>query len=61
MNLPRFKPDAGPEEFEKLLEQARKASDLMKALSHECRLLILCLLPARGSRRSCRCPTTASR
>ncbi|MGE0844810.1 MAG: ArsR/SmtB family transcription factor [Flavobacteriaceae bacterium] len=44
MNLPRFKPDAGPEEFEKLLEQARKASDLMKALSHECRLLILCLL-----------------
>lgn len=31
-------------DFETLLEQARKASDLMKALSHEGRLLILCLL-----------------
>lgn len=27
-----------------LMEQARKASDLMKALSHETRLLILCIL-----------------
>jgi DNA-binding transcriptional ArsR family regulator len=31
-------------DFDALLEQARKASDLMKALSHESRLLILCLL-----------------
>ncbi len=29
---------------EQLLEQARKASDMMKALSHETRLLMLCLL-----------------
>jgi len=27
-----------------LIDQARKASDLMKVLSHESRLLILCLL-----------------
>lgn len=27
-----------------LMEQARKASDLLKALSHESRLLILCVL-----------------
>lgn len=27
-----------------LMEQARKASDLLKALSHEVRLVILCLL-----------------
>lgn len=31
-------------DFDTLLEQARKTSDLMKALSHESRLLILCLL-----------------
>lgn len=29
---------------DQLLEQARKASDLLKALSHETRLLILCIL-----------------
>ena len=44
MSLPKFNPDASPEEFDALMEQARKASDLMKALSHESRLLILCLL-----------------
>ncbi len=44
MNLPKLSADQSPEEFEKLLEQARKASDLLKALSHEGRLLILCLL-----------------
>lgn len=31
-------------EFRVLLDQARKASELLKALSHESRLLILCLL-----------------
>ncbi|EKF17361.1 ArsR/SmtB family transcription factor [Nitratireductor pacificus] len=44
MSLPKLKPDQSPEDFEALLEQARKASDLLKALSHESRLLILCLL-----------------
>ena len=41
--LPKLNP-AEPAEFNTLLEQARKASDLLKALSHESRLLILCLL-----------------
>ena len=44
MALPKLKPDASPEEVEQLFEQARKASELLKALSHETRLLILCLL-----------------
>lgn len=34
---------------EELLKEARKASDLLKALSHETRLVILCLL-AEGER-----------
>lgn len=44
MPLPSIKPDATPEEMLDILEQARKASELLKALSHETRLLILCLL-----------------
>jgi DNA-binding transcriptional ArsR family regulator len=44
MTLPKISSAQSPEEFEQLLEQARKASDLLKALSHESRLLILCLL-----------------
>jgi DNA-binding transcriptional ArsR family regulator len=44
MSLPKIKPDQSPAEFNLLLAQARKASDLLKALSHENRLLILCLL-----------------
>lgn len=31
-------------DFDALLENARRASDLLKALSHESRLLIMCLL-----------------
>lgn len=31
-------------DFDALLEKAREASDLLKALSHESRLLIMCLL-----------------
>ena len=54
MALPKFNPDATPEEVRKLFEQAREASELLKALSHETRLLILCLLsegekPTRSS------------
>ena len=44
MSLPKIKDVQTPEEFNLLLEQARKASELLKALSHEGRLLILCLL-----------------
>ena len=44
MTLPSIKADADPEELAALFDQAKKASDLLKALSHEVRLLILCLL-----------------
>ncbi len=44
MALPKLKADSTAEEIRQLFEQARAASDLLKALSHETRLLILCLL-----------------
>ena len=44
MALPRLKKNASPEEIADLMTQARKASEMLKALSHETRLLILCLL-----------------
>lgn len=44
MNLPVFTSDMNAEDLDQLMEQARKASDLLKALSHEVRLVILCLL-----------------
>lgn len=36
--------NAPGKDIETLMMHARKAGDLMKALSHECRLLILCIL-----------------
>ncbi len=44
MSLPQFSTLQTQEEREKLFAQARKASELLKALSHEDRLVILCLL-----------------
>lgn len=44
MSLPKIKDVQSPDDFNKLLEQARTASELLKALAHEGRLLILCLL-----------------
>lgn len=44
MALPKLTAETTPEQMQDLFEQARKASDLLKALSHETRLLILCLL-----------------
>jgi DNA-binding transcriptional ArsR family regulator len=35
---------ANAKDIDVLMEQARKAGDLLKALSHESRLLILCIL-----------------
>lgn len=49
MSLPKINDARTPEDFNLLLDQARKASELLKALSHEGRLLILCLL-AEGER-----------
>ena len=44
MSLPKLKKNASPEDIADLMTQARKASEMLKALSHETRLLILCLL-----------------
>lgn len=44
MGLPKLAEAYTEEEFNTMLAQARKASELLKAMSHECRLLILCLL-----------------
>ena len=44
MSLPQLSAMQTPEERDKLFAQARKASELLKALAHEDRLLILCLL-----------------
>lgn len=45
--LPKLNRDASPEEVDELMTQARKASKLLRSLSHETRLLILCLLSER--------------
>lgn len=44
MPLPKFRQDMEANNAEALIKQAREASDLLKALSHETRLLILCIL-----------------
>lgn len=44
MAIPGFRKNASAQELLKLQTQARRASELMKTLSHETRLLILCLL-----------------
>ncbi|WP_136658630.1 metalloregulator ArsR/SmtB family transcription factor [Nitratireductor sp. XY-223] len=44
MPIPKLKSEMSPDEMKALLAQARKASELLKALSHETRLLILCIL-----------------
>ncbi len=42
--LPKLSADASPAEVDALMQQAAKASKLLRSLSHETRLLILCLL-----------------
>ena len=44
MGLPGLKEIQASDELETLAAQAREASDFLKALSHESRLLILCIL-----------------
>lgn len=44
MGLPGLKEIQASDELEALAEQAREASDFLKALSHESRLLMLCIL-----------------
>lgn len=47
MALPVLTANATEHEIDLLVKQARKASELLKALSHETRLMILCLLSER--------------
>lgn len=44
MSLPVLSENLSKEQLDDLMGQARKATDLLKALSHETRLMILCLL-----------------
>lgn len=44
MALPQFSADMDPEEMDKMVENATKASNFLKAISHEGRLMILCHL-----------------
>jgi len=47
MALPSLTKGSTQDELALLQQQARRASELMKALSHETRLMILCLLTER--------------
>lgn len=40
-------PDFNPANLVKMKQQAKKASDFLKSLSHESRLLVICLLSER--------------
>ncbi|MEZ2130738.1 MULTISPECIES: ArsR/SmtB family transcription factor [unclassified Sinorhizobium] len=44
MSLPRLKPGMTGEELQKITAEARRAGALLKVLSHQTRLLILCIL-----------------
>lgn len=43
-SLPRITRDTCPEELDKMMESAQAASNFLKAISHEGRLMILCHL-----------------
>ena len=49
MGLPQLK-EIDSDELDLLVEKARRASDFLKALAHESRLLILCSLARARSR-----------
>lgn len=44
MALPQFSKDMAPEELDKMVDNATTASNFLKAISHEGRLMILCHL-----------------
>lgn len=49
MALPHLTVDTAHDQLESFMSKARAASELLKALSHESRLLILCIL-SRGEK-----------
>lgn len=44
MALPQFSKDMAPDELDKMVDNATTASNFLKAISHEGRLMILCHL-----------------
>ncbi len=44
MTLPHITPDMSDDEIEEVIQSAKTATDFMKALAHEGRLMILCHL-----------------
>mgnify|MGYP005988583219 CR=1 FL=1 len=44
MTLPVFHPDMDPEELDRMMDNATTATNYLKAISHEGRLMILCHL-----------------
>ncbi len=44
MTLPQLNRDMSPDEFDRMVENAARASNFLKAISHEGRLMILCHL-----------------
>jgi len=44
MALPQFSPDMAEDELDQMVENATSASNFLKAISHEGRLMILCHL-----------------
>ncbi len=44
MNLQQIESSGRPQELERMVGNARRASDFLKALAHESRLMILCIL-----------------
>lgn len=49
MSVPTFSSEMNPDRLDDFMSKARAASTLLKALSHETRLLILCIL-SRGEK-----------
>lgn len=44
MNLQQIENSGRPQELERMVGNARRASDFLKALAHESRLMMLCIL-----------------
>lgn len=44
MDLQRLESRGRPHELERMVDNAKRASDFLKALAHESRLMILCIL-----------------
>jgi len=50
MALPLLEPGLDQDEVDRMMQNAQRATDFLKALAHEGRLMILCYLAAGGER-----------